>query len=186
MHRKITDRFPFLRLVESEGGDGGDGGSGGGAGEASKFAPIDSQEAFDAAIKDRIGRVKAGYADYDEIKAKAAEHDALIESQKSENQKAIDAALKERDDIASEFEAHKRKSALDKIPEDKRATFDGKSAAEIESAIALAAALAPAEGQEQQNGKQPPAQRGQEHFVSGAGHRQAADPDMESLVKDLF
>lgn len=41
------------------------------------FTPITTQEQFDAAIKDRIDRERAKYADYDAIKQKAGEADGL-------------------------------------------------------------------------------------------------------------
>lgn len=179
MHRKITDRYPFLMFVENE-GEGGGGGNGGDSGDSGKqqFAAITSQEAFDAAIKERLSRERSKYADYDDIKAKAAKHDELIESQKSEAQKAIDAANKKAEDAIAKATAAERKAVLAEagIKGDDVALFDGVPADKIP---ALAAKIAAAT-------KEPPAQRGRETFVSGSGARQEGDPDMEGLVKDLF
>lgn len=52
------------------------------------FRPIETQEAFDAAIKERIERARAKeaerFADYDDLKAKAARLDELESTSKSE------------------------------------------------------------------------------------------------------
>ena len=39
----------------------------------SEFKPITTQEEFDAAIKERLSREKAKYADYDQLKSRVAE-----------------------------------------------------------------------------------------------------------------
>jgi hypothetical protein len=181
MHRKITDRYPFLMLIETEaGGEGGSAGSGSGEGGKQEFVPITSQEAFDAAIKERIARERSKYADYDDIKAKAAEHDRLIESQKSEAQKAIDAANKKAEEAIKKAAAAEREAVLAKagVKDEDVALFDGVPADKIP---ALAAKIAAAN-----TTNQPPAQRGRETFVPGNGVREDVDPDMEKLVKDLF
>jgi hypothetical protein len=180
MHRKFTDRYPFLMLIEPE-VEGGGGGAGD-AGEGGKeFAAITSQEAFDAAIKERLARERSKYADYDDIKAKAAEHDKLIESQKSEAQKAIDAANKKAADAIAKAAVAEREAVLAKagVKDEDVALFDGVPADKI---AALAAKIAAANG----TSNEPPAQRGRETFVPGSGSRQEGDPDMEGLVKDLF
>lgn len=41
----------------------------------SEFKPINTQEEFDAAIKDRLERERAKYADYDDLKKRAGEAD---------------------------------------------------------------------------------------------------------------
>ena len=67
-----------------------------------EFKPITSQEELNKLIGARINSVKSQYADYDDIKAKAAEFDKAQEASKSELQKAADraaAAEKERDDL---------------------------------------------------------------------------------------
>jgi len=60
-----------------------------------EFEPITSQEEFDKRISARIGRERAKFADYDELKTAAAELEKIRESQKTEAQKAqerLDAA----------------------------------------------------------------------------------------------
>lgn len=58
----------------------------------SKFEPITSQEDFDARLKTRLERERAKYADYDDVKAKATEHDKAVEAAKTELQKAVERA----------------------------------------------------------------------------------------------
>ena len=60
--------------------------------EPKEFKAITSQEEFDNALKGRLAREAAKYADYGELKAAKTKYDELLESQKSEAQKAIDAA----------------------------------------------------------------------------------------------
>lgn len=87
--------------------------------------PIENQEAFDAAIKERLARerkkAEEQYSDYDDLKAKAAKLDELEEANKTELQKA-------KEEIAS----------LKKAQED-RAKAD--EAAEIRSKVAKATGI---------------------------------------------
>lgn len=77
-----------------------------------------TQSEMDAIIGERLGRLKAKYADYDELKTKAAAYDEAAEASKSELQKAVE----ERD---------KLKAKLDKLEaEAKRAEAVAKAAAE--------------------------------------------------------
>lgn len=59
---------------------------------APEYKAPESQAALDRIIEARLARERAQYADYPELKKKAEEHDAYVESQKTEQQKAIDAA----------------------------------------------------------------------------------------------
>ena len=52
------------------------------------FTPIETQEKFDEAIKERLARERAKFADYDELKAKAAKFDEAEEARKSDLEKA--------------------------------------------------------------------------------------------------
>lgn len=81
-------------------GNSGDGGSGSGGG--SGFTAITSQEEFDKAISDRIGRERAKFADYDAIKAKATKFDENEDKAKSEVTKALERATKAEQDLANE------------------------------------------------------------------------------------
>jgi len=88
---------------------------------ATQGAPVEktfTQSEMDAIIGERLGRLKAKYADYDELKTKAAAYDEAAEASKSELQKAVE----ERD---------KLKAKLDKLEADaKRAEQVAKAAAE--------------------------------------------------------
>lgn len=65
-----------------------------------------TQAEMDAIIGERLGRLKAKYADYDELKTKATAYDEAAEASKSELQKAVE----ERDAL---------KARLDKLEADK-------------------------------------------------------------------
>lgn len=56
------------------------------------FTPITSQEELNKLIKDRIGRERAKFSDYSELKAKASQLDELEEAKKTETQKLIERA----------------------------------------------------------------------------------------------
>jgi len=77
---------------------------------APEFKAITSQEDFDKRIQERIARVKTTPpADYEDLKAKAAEFDKLQESQKTELEKANERAAKlEREKTAAEELAQRR------------------------------------------------------------------------------
>lgn len=71
----------------------------------STFEPITSQEDLDKTLSKRLERERAKYADYDELKAKAGQLDALAEESRPELDKAKDRATKaesERDDARAE------------------------------------------------------------------------------------
>jgi chromosome segregation ATPase len=67
-----------------------------------------TQAEMDAIIGERLGRLKAKYADYDEMKAKAAKYDEAEEANKSELQKAVEErdALKAKLDKLEAEKAH--------------------------------------------------------------------------------
>lgn len=74
------------------------------AAQPATFTPPATQEDFDRIIQDRIARERNKFADYDELKTKAAEYDQFKESSKSEQQKAIDAARAEgANEVAGKF-----------------------------------------------------------------------------------
>lgn len=64
------------------------------AGEQTPRLP-QTQEEFDRAIETRLARERKRFADYDELKAKAADYDKLQESMLSEQEKAVKAAREE-------------------------------------------------------------------------------------------
>lgn len=110
--KHFTGPNPFL--PEGVGGGGGEGGGGGkpddkgGSGEGKpdddkgeKYTPPASQADLDRIISERLARDRrSNFADYDELKRKAAEHDKAIEDAKTEQQKAVDAARKEGETAA--------------------------------------------------------------------------------------
>jgi hypothetical protein len=70
-----------------------------------EFKPITSQDDLNRVIADRVNREKAKYADYKDVKTKAAEFDKLAQANKSEQEKFAErvAALeKENQTIRSE------------------------------------------------------------------------------------
>lgn len=66
----------------------------------SQFTPITSQEQLDKLIGGRINQVKAQFADYEDLRNKAAEYDKAQESAKTESQKLAE----ERDTFKSQAE----------------------------------------------------------------------------------
>jgi hypothetical protein len=64
-------------------------------GAENEFKPITSQEDLDKLIGARINKVKSQFADYDDIKTKAAEFDKAQEASKTELEKAE----RERDEL---------------------------------------------------------------------------------------
>ena len=71
----------------------------------SEFKAITSQEEFDSALSKRLERERAKFADYDELKTKAGQLDALSEASQTETEKATKRASKaetERDDARAE------------------------------------------------------------------------------------
>jgi hypothetical protein len=70
------------------------------------FTPPATQADLDRIISERLGRERAKFADYDDVKAKAAEFDKIAEGQKTEAQKAAERADK------AEREAAEHKGAL--------------------------------------------------------------------------
>lgn len=85
-------RNPWLPDPEgAEGGDGGQGGSGGGgkADDGKDYKPPATQADLDRIITDRIARERAKFADYDDLKTKAAEADRLRQEQETASEKAV-------------------------------------------------------------------------------------------------
>lgn len=61
-------------------------------GQSGTYTPPATQADLDRIIADRLSRERGKYADYDDLKAKAAKFDEATEAQKSEIQKALDRA----------------------------------------------------------------------------------------------
>lgn len=66
------------------------------------FAAITTQADLDRIIGTRLAREREKYADYDDLRAKAAEHDKALEAAKSDHEKAVEAARKEGESSALE------------------------------------------------------------------------------------
>jgi len=77
-------RLGDARMAADDGGDGGDGkGDKGGDG----FKPITSQDDLNHVITERVNRERAKFADYADLKTKAAKLDTLEQANKSEADK---------------------------------------------------------------------------------------------------
>lgn len=59
------------------------------------FTPITSQEELDKVLGKRLARERERYADYDDLKTKAAEYDKALEAAKTDQEKAVEAAREE-------------------------------------------------------------------------------------------
>lgn len=88
--------------VEDQAGDKG--------GQSGTYTPPATQADMDRIIADRISRERGKYADYDDLKAKAAEHDKAVEAQKSEAQKAVERATVAEAKVAA-YEAERQVAA---------------------------------------------------------------------------
>lgn len=74
----------------SAGAGGQDAGSQGGT-SGSTFQPITSQDELNRVVGDRVSRERAKYADYDDLKAKAAKLDDIEQASKTELQREREA-----------------------------------------------------------------------------------------------
>lgn len=175
----------FLR-TSAEGGGGGTGPEGGtgkeGAGKdggKNEWTPPKDQAEFDRIIQDRLTREQRKFADYDALKAKAGQWDALSAESQSEHEKALAAARAEGMNeamskqvpraVRAEFKAAAKevglsKTQLDSLLEDldlvKYATDDGDP--DEEKISKKVSAFAPAKGSGG-NGRSP-------NFGQGSGH----------------
>lgn len=75
------------------------------------FTPPASQEEFDKMVGARLARERQRFADYDELKAKAAKLDEAEQASKTELQRLQD-AINERDGKLAELPREVRKQAL--------------------------------------------------------------------------
>lgn len=60
-----------------------------------KFEPIGSQADLDRVLGERLARERAKYADYNDLKTKAAEYDKALDAARSDQEKAVEAAKNE-------------------------------------------------------------------------------------------
>ncbi len=111
------------------------------AAEVKAFEAITSQEDFDRAIQKRIARERAGFADYDDLKARAAKLTEIEAANQTEAEK-VQARLEAAEKRASELEAKALKSDVAAAKGVPSALLTGSTQDELEaSADALLAFL---------------------------------------------
>lgn len=81
--------------TDDGGGDGGTGGGNGGGGGDGGQPKLLDQAAVDKLIETRLQRERAKFADYDQLKQKAGDYDKLADANRTEQEKAIEAAKTE-------------------------------------------------------------------------------------------
>lgn len=82
------------------------------------------QTKLDAAIKERLGREKKKFADYDDLKAKAAKFDEIEEASKSDLQKATDRIAELEKQISDRQAADERAELVDRIANEHKVPAD--------------------------------------------------------------
>lgn len=85
--------------------------TGGGEPKSDDFKPITSQEELERVLGRRLERERAKFADYDDLKSKAARLDEIEESQKSELEKLQERAAT-AEQRAAEFERQALKAQI--------------------------------------------------------------------------
>lgn len=147
-----------------------------------EFKPISTQEELDALIRDRLKRDRAKtaekYADYEDLKAKAAKLDELEEAQKGELERANEKIAKLEKDAADRAAAEKAREIKERVAKETGVPVELVQGADEESMRAFAESVAA-------YAKKPSAAR-----VDGAGEfadtRKAAKSDMAGFVSQLF
>lgn len=114
-------------------------------GGKSGFTPPATQEELNRIIADRISREKAKFADYNDLKTKAAEFDKLADAQKSETQKALERAEAAERALASTQSESLRLSVIARhsIPADYQEFVSGVDEAELEAKALKVLSLIP-------------------------------------------
>jgi len=106
MRRSVLAFSPFNTpgiLFNAPDGEEGAGGGGSSVPPAPPaWTPPATQEDLDRIITERLNRERAKYADYDELKSKAAERDSAIDAAKTEQERAVDAARKDGESAATQ------------------------------------------------------------------------------------
>lgn len=134
-----------------------------------EFKPIETQEAFDAAIKERLERERAKFADYDELKSGAAAKDGELAKARAKIAK-LEADAKERD------AAEQRATLRAKVAADTGVPVELIAGDDEESMTAFAKAVG-------EFAKKPAAPHVQD---SGAFAKDAAKTDQQRFVAQLF
>jgi hypothetical protein len=150
-----------------------------------------TQAELDRIIADRLKRAEKNYADYDELKAKAAKLDEQEAANKSEVERLTEqvAALsKERDAALSK--ADKLEVAISKALDEDRASristavkrLTGTTREELEAdADELLPLLFPSDG----GSKEPPPGRPHEDLAGGGDPTDSPTPDVRSVVESI-
>lgn len=139
-----------------------------------EFTPITSQDDLNRIITERVQRERGKYADYKDLKAKAARLDEIEESTKTETQKAAEReAAAEKRAVEAEARALRREVALEhQLGKDDAALLD--SLTDEDAMRALAARLGAAAGKKS-------------NYVPREGSNPAATTDTgRAFVRDLF
>lgn len=145
---------------------------------AEEFKVIESQEAFDAAIKERLERERAKFKDYEEVKRKAAEFDKAEEAKLSELQKANAEIERLKADAKKRDAADAKRAAKEKVSKETGVPFDLIAGEDEESMAAFANAV-------KAYAKKPSAPKVPDggKFADGA---KAAKSDNARFVAELF
>ena len=128
--------------------------------QAVTFEAITSQEALDKIVQSRIARERAKFADYDELKAKAAQFAAIEDAKKSDEQKWQERIEKLESELTgTRRDAEKaRIQARYSISDEDAALF--LTATDTEQLEAQAKALAERVTKQKKNGPTAPEQKG--------------------------
>ena len=150
---------------------------------ANEFTPIETQEAFDAAIKARIERaerkVREEFGDYDDLKAQAAKWDEKEEGEKSDLQKAQE-HIRELEDAAAKRDASdKLKAAREKVAKETGVPAELISGDDEESMTEFAQAVA-------KYAKKPVAPNADGAGRFNAGDDGGKDSDLSAFASQLF
>ena len=83
-----------------------------------------TQAELNAIVEDRLKRDRAKYADYEELKTKAAEYDKQTESNKTELQKATEKATKLQAELDRLNKNNEIRAARDKVAKEMNVPAD--------------------------------------------------------------
>ncbi len=123
--------------------------SGNDTSQKTEFTPITSQEEMDRIVTARLSRQAAKFADYGDLKAKAAKFDEQAEANKSDLQKALDRAEAAEKQLGA-VEADKTRLAViakHQIPAELQDLVHGATEDELEKTAERVAGLSKAASQ---------------------------------------
>jgi len=172
MHKRALP--PFLLTAEDVGdGGGGDTNDGG-------FTPITTQEDLNKVIADRVNRERAKFADYKDVKAKAARLDEIEAANQSEAERVAQriAALESENARIQSEALRSRIQAKHGISDEDAALF--LTAADEDTLTAQAKRLADREADRKKRGGVAPKEGGSAD-TAGAG-----DSDLREFTRSLF